>query len=866
MVEIVQKVIQDFCLSVLALLGAGLAIHGVVTITRRFFVRVKAIGLAICFSIAVAVAAMFGGSKTNELLQVIFPFVPQVQQIPTISIPIPTTHVPIVAATSPRASATMPFRAAKWNVRGAWDDSFRYAFSGDWEFPFSTGHLDRVEVCSQGRIIPYYGSSNVIASAGVPLEIVNPITSFGCGPTDHNSYIFSWTNAVVWRVLQEDVANAETMDASIELFRNGDIAVTTNSVTELIPRIHPSDTDGDGIPDVIDPNPGVWDGDFFGPSDDLPQGANTNAYCWVDVVVSNADAEVLFTGDGPSDLPDPHFMARAGATNRVTVLIGKGYVVQADEQIECIGVSDSSVEVVRTGAYSLYVRWPVEITFEEGVSSNLRSPGGLRDGWPDGVLRMFSVRPNCLDGHFEWTTNHCCEIAMYGNAFVWNCPGYCGCGGCMAHGGYVYEGYSVSTFGGWCGCPHEPSPSEQLPTVGVSFSEDALFYEEAYTNQPGDVVGRRASTNTTFTCTAYGGQYGGTLSLATANFDKLVKTGGDDLPTTPVGVAPYETRTWSAEYEPLVHSAGANDITATATFAETFSGHVTCVTAATTVVQLKLTPWKTKQGYDDRHLVGVRESIWCTAAPDVGQWRETGGGELEVTMSSMSYKCPLTSDGSTLHYEVGRSRYDFDLAILEPTGIVARLPYARDFGVATNHAGGAGMNLNIYVLPETVAFEGIALEEIPSQEGVHQDYFSNIYFSNRWYHTTDRGAGKWFDVREGNFVCNDRAWMGDKMPRELPNGDMTFDLSRGEWSDGLLVWNITWGWAERQRDPGDPPIKAMSVRYDQTFTFDEYGTLTVSKFQHTVSRGTNNVIRLNGDVVTGEPLTEDERNEVFGND
>ena len=246
MVEIVQKVIQDFCLSALALLGAGLAIHGVVTITRRFFVRIKAIGLAICFSIAVAVAAMFGGSKTNELLQVIFPFVPQVQQIPSIPVSIPTNHVPIIAATSPRASATMPFRAASWNRRGAWDDSLRYAFSGDWEFPYGTGHIDRVEVCSQGRIIPYYGSSNVIASVGVPLEIVNPITSFGCGPTDHNSYIFSWTNAVVGRVLHEDVANAESMDASIELFRNGDIAVMTNGITTLIPRVLPFPHDGFG--------------------------------------------------------------------------------------------------------------------------------------------------------------------------------------------------------------------------------------------------------------------------------------------------------------------------------------------------------------------------------------------------------------------------------------------------------------------------------------------------------------------------------------------------------------------------------------------------------------------------------------------
>ena len=48
----------------------------------------------------------------------------------------------------------------------------------------------------------------------------------------------------------------------------------------------------------------------------------------------------------------------------------------------------------------------------------------------------------------------------------------------------------------------------------------------------------------------------------------------------------------------------------------------------------------------------------------------------------------------------------------------------------------------------------------------------------------------------------------------------------------------------------------MITRYDQTFTIDEYGTLTVSKFQNAVVRGTNNVIRLNGDIVVGTPLTE----------
>ncbi len=175
------------------------------------------------------------------------------------------------------------------------------------------------------------------------------------------------------------------------------------------------------------------------------------------------------------------------------------------------------------------------------------------------------------------------------------------------------------------------------------------------------------------------------------------------------------------------------------------------------------------------------------------------------------------------------------------------------------------MDLEIYALPETVTFNGIAMEEIPSLEGMPQGYFSNIAFSNFWYHTVERGAGKWYRVKDNNFVFKDKAWMGDEMPRELPDGEMTYDMTRGEWSEGSLVWHIPWGWGERESAQGDLPVKTVAVRYDQTFVFDEHGTLTVSKFENTVFRGTNNVIHLNGDVVVGVPLTEEEINNAFGN-
>ena len=249
MIESIQRFIQDACLSVLGLIGGACILYWISVTARRFFARSKAIGLAALLTLAAVAAVILGGGKSEGEPLANFPPALQTQLVPLSPDVGLTNHVHSLVVQSPRTSATMPFRAAKWNIRGAWNDSFRYAFADGWEFPFGTGHLDRVEVCSQGRVIPRYGSTDVIADVGVPLQIVNPITSFGCGPTERNSCIFSWTNAVVGRVLHEDISSAETIDASIEFFRSGDVAITTNGVTELIPRVLPFPHDGFGQDD-----------------------------------------------------------------------------------------------------------------------------------------------------------------------------------------------------------------------------------------------------------------------------------------------------------------------------------------------------------------------------------------------------------------------------------------------------------------------------------------------------------------------------------------------------------------------------------------------------------------------------------------
>ena len=131
-------------------------------------------------------------------------------------------------------------KAANWNVRGAWKDSFWLDFEDGWVFPCGTNHLSGVEVVSCGQIWPTPFDTNAVASAGAPFEIVRGLTTFGYEFTPTNSYRFVWDAAAINR----DTNNL--VSAALELFRNGDVSVTTNGVAALLPRELPFPHDGFG--------------------------------------------------------------------------------------------------------------------------------------------------------------------------------------------------------------------------------------------------------------------------------------------------------------------------------------------------------------------------------------------------------------------------------------------------------------------------------------------------------------------------------------------------------------------------------------------------------------------------------------------
>ena len=199
--------------------------------------------VAVCAFLLVGV--IYGGGKTNSVNNL----PPQMMPVPQLGSGLLLTGLPMNGILANvmnlvQAQATCAERkSANWNVRGAWKDSFWLPFEDGWVFPWGTNHLSGVEVVSYGQIWPTPFDTNAVVSAGLPFEIVRGLTTFGYELTLSNSYRFAWTDAAINRDTNKLVS------AELELFRNGDVSVTTNGVAAYLPRELPFQHNGFGQDD-----------------------------------------------------------------------------------------------------------------------------------------------------------------------------------------------------------------------------------------------------------------------------------------------------------------------------------------------------------------------------------------------------------------------------------------------------------------------------------------------------------------------------------------------------------------------------------------------------------------------------------------
>ena len=803
----------------------------------------------IAFAAVFATLGLHSSIKTNDLTSSSFPLPPDIPgyvrplplaQTNTLSLvatpplregPVfsPMQNPPslLAAGRAPLPAASHAERIARrWHLHGAWDDSFWFAFGGGFVFPAGTNHLAGVEVLARGELWRTPFDASPVASLGAAVSIVSNVTEFSCFMTPSNSCRFTWHAAFVGRVDAEEIANgvAVPIDAALELFRNGDVLVETNGVVSVFRRVNPHDWDGDGLANEIDANPYESDGDFFGPANILPEGANSNAYCSVSVLVSGADALVSFVGDKPSNYPDPQFIARHGVTNNVSILIGKTYDILCDQPFAVVGVSDPATEILVSEGQVRVVR-PVEIEC-------VQEPG---TGF------SMNVNPSNLGGAFSWNRD-CCQIVSNvtsgSHAFSFIENQECLCLGCQARGEYAYEGYSLSAYGRMCPCyrvgdePNWEATSGPVASgVSAAFTTSAVIYEETYENKPGEWIPKR-STRTRLNVGATGGPNGGTLTIDTANISKLNKLSGPMLPAMSVPVPAESFVSYSIVYEANEHSSVTNDISVIATFTEDVTGEVFASTGLVTVIEVERETISKVPPNRKRAVIGVGEEVLIRFKPvcSISTVTCVSGSVTEPVTDPLLPECdfslfsgPHTNCDALVSICAGESQYALDFHVVEPTKLVVDgITYS--YANIPNEAGMFIVEFAIHIAPTNVSFYGTEILEVPMVATNAVGYYLQESMRDELDHSK-HGGGRWSAVGYGN---------------ESPDR-VAHRLCKKPWSDGgSFTWPIPVAW----RCIGDYGVTNVFTYADQRFELDADGTTRIFKFGYCAERTTNSEFRV----------------------
>ena len=412
-------------------------------------------------------------------------------------------------ATNEPVSYTMPSNAVyvgNWHVHGARSSFGKnvidFGSAGtprptSWSFPLGTNDaaFSSFWYFVDGRIRPRpKDTTREICAVGVPMSAVPGQSRLWAMAEDDDSRVLTWENLFLGGDTNAPV------NAQIRLFANGDFTTRSNEVETVCRRVNPDDWDGDGLANAKDENPLEYDGDFFGVANAMPTNANLDAYYQLDVAAAGAldFATIRITCDGPSDLGDHVVIARTNQVCHVPLLAGATYAVESDLPIAYSAVSSEYAHIITNSVTNLTVSLPLEFSVERIQT---------RDG---GGTSNYAVRSSpinvCPD--VSAVTGGCCTVTGGESCFSWSCSENCRCSG----GGHslvvsvTWGGYGlVFPAAAGCPCSHIAEHDENGASVRVSFTNEVVVFENAYTNAPGDVVSRR-STSTVLSCKARNSQ------------------------------------------------------------------------------------------------------------------------------------------------------------------------------------------------------------------------------------------------------------------------------------------------------------------------------------------------------------------------
>ena len=217
----------------------------------------------------------------------------------------------------------------------------------------------------------------------------------------------------------------------------------------------------------------------------------------------------------------------------------------------------------------------------------------------------------------------------------------------------------------------------------------------------------------------------------------------------------------------------------------------------------------------------------------------------------ITYRCPLDATTSPLVVRIGSDvEYEPSMRVVAPSGIEIRNARPATKGFGPGHAGGIGMIMDIYILPLSVSFSEIAVEEVPCDIGVSTGYFSFPAMSGAASHTIPNGAGTWINVREGNYMGEDRPGIHGELLPMTSNGILTNDVSVG-WIEGTLYWPTPFGWNIKGTTGSQPEYGQFATWAAHETWIHSDGSCGIRKFQnYEASRDIGTNIWFNGQLRT----------------
>ena len=669
-------------------------------------------------------------------------------------------------------------------------------------------------------------------------------------------------------------------NAQIELFGDGNFITRSNDVERVYRRVLPFDWDDDGLENSVDPDPLTAGPDAHGTNAEwynavcsnivvaapggigVPpihlswrEGVNSNAYYFVDVVAAQGPAPIYFTGDRDSRLGNPVVVALAGVTNRVPLLIGIDYAVTSTVPFMVSFPDDGFAVVTTNGVANYEIRWPLEFSVS-----------------PDGTGGFYiDVIPYDPGGTFQWggggagglrsggSEASSCEYSIYGNWLGFTCLGPdCGCHGCAVDGTYGFECSTFNLPTLFCGCYSEEgdpmTPPPLTPSVDITFSAPALIFEDRYEASPDNWVEKRSTTNV-LTVSAYGGENGGTLILTTQNLGCLRRIGGGavSLPAEIV-LGPYMS------YRATFRCEGAENGGTPGVWGIISGPDGTDSSyAQTSVVRVEIQRQRVAPNNNclHRHEYGIGEQMLFIQRPSSPELTISAPDTTIRGVATRTIEWGILDIEHSLLFSLPGVEYVPLVTIRRPTGIEGFDVQTHTNGFAVGSAGGIQLVQRYKVLPLTVDFSALEIEEVPCDDEIPPTGYFSYTSPDDFYrsHTSDAGAGEWLPVGSGNYAgeiynARDLAGSSTVFPRRMPDGTETTNTAYG-WLGGNLIWKVPFGWRKQFDRSTTEPVGRFAEGERQIMSITADGDFSVQKLGHEAIRRIDGTITLDGNADDG---------------